>query len=203
MQSTRQRILDYLDHQGRATPGQLARAFGMTAANLRRHLAILTGRGLVEVVGQAPAEGRGRRERFYALSSAARPQNLDRLAALLLDLIARSELPKRPGARLRRLARRLAARPRPSGHITGRLVAAVNRLAELAYQPRWEAQPQAPQLVLGHCPYAVILPEHPELCQMDAYLLQELVGEPVEQLTKRQPGPQGLPECIFRVNTAS
>lgn len=203
MQSTRQRILDYLGHQGRATAGQLARAFGLTAANLRRHLAILAERGLVETAGQAPAKGRGRRELFYTLSAAARPQNLDRLAALLLELIARPELPKRPAARLRRLARRLAASPRPSGHITGRLVAAVNRLAELAYQPRWEAQPQAPQLVLGHCPYAAILREHPELCQLDAYLLQELVGEPVEQLTQRQPGPQGLPECIFRVKSTT
>lgn len=200
MQSTRQHILDYLAHQGSATARQLARAFGMTAANLRRHLGILKARGLVEQIGETPAEGRGRREHVYALSAAAQPQNLDLLAGALLGEFGRRDLPRQTSARLKRLAKRLAGESGPAGgHITQRLVAAVGRLAELAYQPRWEAQPRAPQLVLGHCPYAAIIGDHPELCQMDAYLLQELVGEDMEQLSKLEPGPQGLPQCIFHV----
>jgi predicted ArsR family transcriptional regulator len=200
MQSTRERILDFLNHHGRASAHQMARAFGMTGANLRHHLIILREHGLIEILGESPAEGRGRREQLYALSDAAKPQNLQLLAGILLGEYGRTDLPKQTAARLRRLAKRLSAGAQPiRGHITQRLVAAVSRLTELAYQPRWEAQPQAPQIVLGHCPYAAIIADHPELCKMDALLLQELVGEKAEQLTKMKPGPNGLPECVFAV----
>ena len=71
MQSTRQRILDYLDQHGTASPRQLAQAFGMTAANLRHHLGILQQRGLVNPTGQRASEGRGRPERVYTLTATA------------------------------------------------------------------------------------------------------------------------------------
>lgn len=199
MQSTRQRILDYLDQHGAASPRQLARAFGMTPANVRRHLGILEQRDLVLPGGLRPSEGRGRPERVYTLSSAAQGDGLQALASALLQSIEG----RQQGAVLQKAAKQLAGEdPRPGGQ-TQRLVAAMQRLAPLSYRPRWEARPDGPQIVLGQCPFAAIIAEHPELCRLDAELLQELLGAGVEQTAKLEAGPDGLPQCIFRVKASA
>jgi hypothetical protein len=35
---------------------------------------------------------------------------------------------------------------------------------------------------------------------MDAHMLESLLAAPVEQTAKLQPGPQHIPQCIFKVN---
>jgi len=198
MQSTRQHILDTLDQRGSASAQQLAHAFGMTTANLRRHLGILQARGLVTTLSPRRRGGRGRPERVYTLTSSVQDAGLEPLArALLTDLMANNAVPT-PTAKLEDLANRmLGHRPAASGQLTQRLVAAVRRLSPLNYKPHWEAKPQGPELVLGRCPYAAIIADHPELCQMDAFMIEGLLGIPVEQTAKLQPGPQGMPQCVF------
>ncbi len=200
MQATRQRILDYLDQRGNASARQLAQAFAMTPANLRRHLRILEARSLLTASKRHPPQGRGRPEQFYALTARAQPVNLEQLSSALLDQTRE----RGQEARLKRLALRLLDNvASPAGQITQRLVAAVQRLAPLGYRPRWEARPNAPQVVLGRCPYAPIIADHPELCRMDAHMLEALVAAPVEQLSKLQPGPQGTPQCVFTLKQSA
>ncbi len=194
MQSTRQRILDHLEQHGSASARQLAQAFGMTPANLRRHLSILQARGLLAAIERRPPKGRGRPELVYALTSSAQPDNLKQLSSALLE----QSKGRGQEARLKHLAMHLLGdKPAPVGQITQRLVAAVQRLAPLGYRPRWEARPNRPQVVFGHCPYADIIADHPQLCRMDAHMLETLLAVPVEQITKLQPGPQGTPQCVF------
>jgi predicted ArsR family transcriptional regulator len=191
MQLTRQRILDFLEARGSVTTQQLAKAFGMTAQNVRRHLQILENRGLVTASNRPPA-GRGRPHTSYTLAAQSQPSNLAGLASALLHTM--------PTAELRRTGEQLAGDTSPSrGQITQRLVAASRRLTELGYKPRWEARPNRPEVVFGHCPYAAIIAEHPELCQMDAAMLQTMLGSEVEQISKLQPGPQGTLQCAFLV----
>jgi len=198
MQATRQRILDTLEQRGSASPKELAQAFGMSPANLRRHLSILQTRGLVQSMGMRPAEGRGRPEQAYALTHTAQGDNLAGLSKALLEGLDTGDRPRNQDARLKHLARRLLGPASPMvGQITQRLVATVQRLTPLGYRPHWEARPQGPQMVLGHCPYTAIIADHPELCRMDAHLLEVLLGLPVEQVAKLQPGPQGTPQCVF------
>jgi predicted ArsR family transcriptional regulator len=202
MQKTRERILDTLAQQHSASAHELASAFGMTAANLRHHLAVLEDEGLVEVIAERPTGGRGRPEQVYALSQAAQPDNLAGLAGSLLAVLADARVAKRPETRLRHAAQRLAGdKAIERGAASARLVGATRRLNALGYRASWEARPGGPQIVLGHCPYAAIIGDHPELCQMDAELLAELLGQPVEQLAKLQPGPEGVPQCIFQFKT--
>lgn len=200
MQKTRQRILDTLEQRHSATARELAKAFGMTGANLRHHLRLLQEEDLVETIDERPTGGRGRPEKVYALSRRAQPDNLAGLARGLLALLGERQVAKRPATRLRHLAQRLAggASARPGQAASARLVGATRRLNELGYRAHWEARPDGPQVVLGHCPYAAIIAEHPELCRMDAALLAELLGQDVEQLAKLQPGPEGTPQCLFR-----
>lgn len=201
MQQTRQRILDYLDQRGSTSARQLAMAFGMTAANLRRHMGILQTREMIAIVGQRPAEGRGRPEQIYALAPGSRSY-LEPLTRALLNMLAASDLPRKTDARQKNLAEKLLGpQAAPSSQITQRLVSAVRHLEPLGYKPHWEARPQGPQMVLGRCPYAAIIADHPELCRMDAHLLEGLLTAPVEQTVKLQPGPQRVPQCIFAVKS--
>ena len=74
---------------------------------------------------------------------------------------------------------------------------AIERLNELHYQARWEASAAGPRLIMGHCPYAAIVADHPELCRMDAFLLETRLNASVEQIAKLQLSEKSLPFCAF------
>ena len=78
-----------------------------------------------------------------------------------------------------------------------RLASTIERLNSMHYQARWEAGAEGPRIILGHCPYRAIIADHPELCQMDAALLTELLQDEVMQTAKLEPGAGGLPFCGF------
>ncbi|MCJ7530096.1 MAG: helix-turn-helix domain-containing protein [Anaerolineales bacterium] len=199
MQETRQGILDYLRTNHQATPGELSRSLQVTAANIRHHLGILQEQGLVEVVGQSVPSGRGRPRQLYALNSSAQANNLAQLTRALLECIApdQEEI-------LRNVARTLAGEslalhPNP----TQRLYQAVQRLNALNYNARWEARLGGPRVMLEHCPYAPILNQHPELCQMDGYLVERLTGLDVQQTARIEQSSTGPKACIFSVRIKS
>ena len=84
-------------------------------------------------------------------------------------------------------------------NLTRRLFRTTEILNQHHYQARWEARPEAPRLVLGHCPFSAILKEHPELCKLDAYLIEHFTGTSVEQTAKLAKDPSGLRFCMFRI----
>jgi predicted ArsR family transcriptional regulator len=204
MQSTRQHILDYLKAQRSASAQELSLVFGMTRANLRHHLKKLQAASLVEIINERHQPGRGRPEQIYALSGETKRDQTHGLANALLAEMANPVPPKRERTRLKRLALRLIGKiSQPDGNLTQRLVTAAKTLSEKGYQPRWEARPGGPEIVLGKCPYSKLVAEHPQLCQMDAYLIQHLLDEKVKQTSKLEPGPEGLPQCVFQLQTPS
>ncbi len=193
----------------------------MTNANTRHHLAILEKLGLVVIAGQRPTRGRGRPANLYRLSETALGENYALLShAILTEFIA--ELP--PGDRqavLNRVARRmveesfeigsikrshagsgeeLAVKPALPG-LTQRLVNTIQILNKLSYQAHWEARLSAPEIILRHCPYAAILPQHPELCQLDAELLAVSIQMPVSQEAKLAHDQTGATFCLFSVGS--
>jgi len=177
----------------------------MTQANARYHLAHLEANGLVEVIDQQRGAGRGRPAMVYGLARHTLGDNLDGLAdELLCERL--SNLPvKKKGEYLHALAQRLATECSSSGMqnlpLTRRLAQTVERLNELHYEARWEAGAAGPRLILGHCPYARIIDSHTEICQVDALLLEEMLGLAVRQTAKLQVGERGLPFCEFMVVT--
>ncbi|MFC2053962.1 hypothetical protein ACFLV7_06640, partial [Chloroflexota bacterium] len=88
-------------------------------------------------------------------------------------------------------------------HYVKRLHYTIEYLNKLIYRARWEAHSEAPRIILGYCPYANILPEHPELCSLDGYLLEELLGAPVTQISKLTTDERGIPSCTFRAEIVS
>lgn len=212
MKTSRLRLLDYIRDRRLVTTAEISKAFRMTQANARHHLEVLRELGLVEVVGQRSQKGKGRPAWLYGLSERTLGHNLDNLTnALLAEISRESDL----RATLQRIAYRMTSASDPvindatgqpvptmspgKRSLTHQLYEVIQRLNNWNYQARWEAHTEAPHIVLGHCPYAAILPEHPELCQLDANLLEILIGAPVSQTSKQVPDSQGIPQCVFHL----
>jgi predicted ArsR family transcriptional regulator len=201
VKTTRQRIMEFLQFHRHASAAELSRALHVTAANIRHHLSILEEEGVVAVTGQRPASGRGRPVNIFALSQQASLHNLDRLASSLLRCWQAGEKEAPPlkvlaAAMLEDGAEASSSQQKASSQ-TRRLTQAVDRLNEMNYQARWEAHASGPRLIFGHCPYLSILDRHPEMCRLDAFLLEEMLGVKVVQQVRREPNPQGLPQCVF------
>ena len=197
---TRLRILEYLRKQQTASVHELSSALAMTGANVRHHLAVLESNQLIELVSQR-REGRGRPVNVYGLSRQVLGDGLDGLAGAMLETFIRATPLADQAAGLRCMASTLGgiAIPDPHTPLSRRLTQAVERLSELHYQARWEAGIDGAHVILGHCPYAAIIAAYPELCRMDAFLLEQRSGSPVEQVARLQGSAKGYPFCTFRV----
>lgn len=174
----------------------------MTPANVRHHLRVLIDEGAVELATRIPPHGRGRPALLYTLTQKSHDHNLDGLAHALLETYLEDLSNEERSRLLQHLASLLALdeEHKPASQpasLTHRLYHAIQHLNKMGYQARWEAHREAPRLSLGHCPYVDILPEHPELCQVDAYLIEELLGVPARQIKKRAQDSRGARYCLF------
>src|SRR5690606_24302266 len=121
-----------------------------------------------------PLAGRGRPEQVFTLTITAQPEGLENLTHALLRQLGDS--PR--AAQVRQLAANLVSTDNLPTGPARRLVTAMQRLTPLGYKPHWEARPQGPEVVLGRCPYANLVAEHPALCRMDKEVLEQLLGQP-------------------------
>ncbi len=138
--------------------------------------------------------------KLYSLSQQVGVNNLGLLSSILMTNFVNSLPTEEWENALRSVATALSGGSKPErspATLTQRLYAAIRRLNDLNYQARWEAHRQAPHILLGHCPYAQILDDHPEMCKVDAYMLEELLGARVKQTAKQVPHDLGLPYCAF------
>lgn len=197
MTSTRQLILDYLDGKQSGTAPEIARAINLTAANVRHHLSILLKEGVIEAVGEHHTRQRGRPSLRYALSAHIHQHNLDQLTGVLLaELLSDLHAQEKTRA-LKLIAHRLADDQSIPENLSQRLFQAVQRLKDMHYDAHWEAHAEAPNIIFGFCPYAGILAEHPELCEMDAHLIEALLGRPAQLVDKMAKDDRGSTYCRF------
>lgn len=163
----------------------------MSVANVRHHLRVLASDGRLEIVSPRGSEGRGRPEKIYSIPRTALGDNLPRLSEALLAEAG-------SGVRVEVLARRLVGESNlKSEPVAKRLNLLIEKLNQMKYHARWEAGPEGPRVIFGHCPYAAIIEKHPELCRMDEALLKELMGQSAEQLAKI--GRDGSLACLFAI----
>jgi predicted ArsR family transcriptional regulator len=198
--TTRSRILEHLRKYQTASVKELGRAFGMTGANIRHHLAVLESDGMIEMVGQRK-EGRGRPLGLYGLSRRMIGNGLVELAGALIDAWLDHADRTVYSKGLRSVAGKLAGKniPDSTKFILKRLTQAIDRLNELHYRARWEASLEGPRIILGNCPYRELITDHPELCTMDGFMLETQLASSVEQTEKFQASASGLPFCAFLV----
>ncbi len=196
--TTRFRILEYIRKYQTASVRELSALMGTSGANIRHHLTLLESNDLIERVGMRK-EGRGRPRQVFGLSRRVLGDGLDNLSGNLLALWMGSTPDEMREAGLRSLAERLAGTGETSRPGLKQVAGTVARMNELRYQARWEASAAGARIILGHCPYAAIIGNHPELCRMDALLLEIKLGASVEQTAKLQMSDKGLPFCVFQI----
>lgn len=189
MITARHKVLGFLSRTRTASVREISRALKMSAANVRHHLRVLVSDGRLELASVREHESRGRPEKVYSLPRAALGDNLSVLADALLTE-AGSQV------RVEALAKHLVGESNfASQPIVKRLNLVVEKLNQMNYHARWEAGPEGPRIIFGHCPYAAILEKHPELCRMDTAMLKDLMGQSAEQLSKI--GQDKSLSCVF------
>ena len=189
MITVRQKILTHFTKIRTASAREISRSLKMSPATVRHHLRVLTADGRLEMTFVRGREGRGRPEKLYSLPRSALGDNLAALGDAVLAEAGTS-------VQMVMLAKHLAGEADFSGQpLARRLNASVEKLNQMNYHARWEAGPQGPRLIFGHCPYAALIGKHPELCQMDEALIEQLMGEAVTQMFKI--GKEGSSLCVF------
>jgi len=196
MQSTRERILAYLNDHPPSSAEEIGRYLEMTPANIRYHLEILEGEGYVGVSGKRSPGGAGRPILLYSLTSFSLGENLIPLLEGFLSLLNQSESPDQV---MNEVAANL---------IQGKLAGKRNRVARfnqgvellnaMHYRASWEARPQGPRVELRHCPYQDLALTYPILCQLDQLLLQRLFGPDLTLAQRRTFGKNPFSPCIFQ-----
>lgn len=198
MTTARQKILNYIDEQQSATVEELSRVFKVTPANIRHHLSILVGQGCLKIIGQKSCPGKGRPAQIYSPAQLSNQNNLDQLTDTLLTTLFNTCPPDQRQALSQSIATHIANKcVLDKYNPTRRMYSSIRALNRMSYQAHWEAHIENPRIMLGHCPYLSLLDHHPEICQMDAYLLQELMDSPVRLVEKLTLNDRGLAECIF------
>ena len=191
--TARQKVLAHLKKTRVASAREIARALNMSAPNVRHHLGILVSDGRLEVTSVQQRGGRGRPEKMYSLSQSALGDNLSVLAdALLVEADSRLNIES--------VANRiLDASQFTNFPITKRLSLLIEKLDAMHYQARWEAGAEGPRVIFGRCPFAKIIENHPELCKMDAAMLEMSLARPITQAAKAESSAHGLCPFVFRV----
>ena len=201
MTTARQEVFTYIRKRRAVSAFDIARDLAMTPANARHHIAILKKDGRIEEVGKRDAGIKGGRPtKIYGISRGILGDGLPALSHLLLDEMLGSVNAHQRADLLKKLGKRLASScTRGSGNTSPmtHLAETVKYLNKLGYQSRWEAHAEGPRIILGQCPYSAIIQNHPELCEMDAALLEECLGERVKQIEKL--AGEGIRFCVFGV----
>ncbi len=191
MTTARQKVLSYFDKARTASVREISRALKMSPATVRHHLRILTSDGRLEMVYVRGRDSRGRPEKVYSLPRASLGDNLPALSDALLTEAGSS-------VRMEALARHFTGEANIANQpLMKRLSLTVEKINPMNYHAHWEAGPDGPRVIFGHCPYAAIIEKHPELCQMDEAMLKEWLEQPVTQIFKM--GRDGSSVCIFAI----
>jgi predicted ArsR family transcriptional regulator len=201
MLTQRQKIFNYILEQQSTTVEELSKVFKVTPANIRHHLSILIGEGSMLIIGQKPAPARGRPAQIYAATQQTNRNNLDHLTEALLSILLRNIESADRDTMLYKIASQMVEKYKPDHfNPTRRYYYSILALNRMNYRAHWEAHISNPRIMLGHCPYRTILEQHPEVCQLDAFILQELFGTSVRQTEKLTINSKDLPECAFLLN---
>ena len=180
MVTARQKVLAYLTKTRTASAREVARALKMSAATVRHHLRVLVSDGRLEMESVRGRESRGRPEKVYSIQRAALGDNLSALVEALLAEAGKS-------VKVEALAKHLIGESNfGSQPIAKRLSLVVEKLNQMNYHARWEAGAEGPRIIFGHCPYALVVKNHPELCKMDTELLSSLLGRVVVRESKSE-----------------
>ena len=197
--TSRQKVLEFVRKQQLVTVSELNQFLNMTPANIRHHISVLKADGLVERIDSRKKIGRGRPEAVYAVSRVFNEDGLETLIEGIFKIwfstISHDELSRKMQA----IAMYLVGNGVDVGKYSfnRKLTICMTYLNDLHYKAKWEASPSGPRINFGNCPYRKIIKHHPELCLMDKFMLEELVGIKISQVSKLERDDRGILYCSF------
>ena len=194
--TTRGRIIALLRRAPR-TIEELAQALDLTDNAVRVQIATLERDGIVEQQGLR--RGARKPSAVYVLTAEGEqlfPKAYGPVLRELLDVLAEQMPPAALAETLRVVGRRLAAaQPAAPAEPGARALAAVGVLNELGGLAELEEDGEG-RLICGYsCPLSAVTLRRPEICQLAAALLSEVVGGPVQEECERGATLQ----CRFRL----
>ena len=197
-----QKVFEAIRKHPSITVKELSKYLGKTPADIRHHISILLSYGVIERIDHRRQDGRGRPEVIYAISAANNSDGLVNLIEGILSTWIQRYSADILKNELKRVGYQLIGSPNNEKNIsiTLRLAKSIQILSGLGYQAHWEAGVSGPRISLGTCPYRRIIQNHPELCHMDQYLIEELIGINIFQISKLEKDERGLSSCIFSSN---
>lgn len=184
LRNTQFSILVYLQKNQYATVAELSQAIKKTPADIRYHLQQLINQGRVEMVSSKdnPHIQRGRPKHLYKARHNYNEKMIVNLCSALLRFVL-----KKPHAETfpaDDVAELIMASTKPEGTFTQIITDTVAYLNKENYQARWEATAGGPRLTFSHCPYAEIIDQFPELCQLDRAILRYMTNSQVKQIAQ-------------------
>lgn len=200
MKSTRDRILQTLLRQPRATINELAIAVGINPISVRHHLTNLQVEGLVAT--DEERHGVGRPRLVYFLTEAGMERFPTRYLRLTTRLLAQMK-ESMSGPVVRQLFAEMAdgLAAEYTSQMKGldmeeRLDLARTLLSEEGFNIEWERTGGQYQIHEITCPYLQIGLSHPEVCTVDQTLISKMLAVPAEKV---QCVLQGDAHCTYIV----
>jgi len=201
MQDTRQQILEILKRLGDVTVQELSDGLQLTSVTVRHHLEILRSEGYITEPEIRRSNSPGRPRYVYRLTSTAAdlfPNNYSGLASALLDSIRECVSEDDQEVIIEKAAQRMIenAATLPEA-LDDRLSSAVTFLNQHGYTTRWTKDEDDDYVIyISSCPYHHVSQHYPEICKMDAHVVNLLTGgEATRVMTEAKDG--GL--CVYKV----
>jgi DeoR family suf operon transcriptional repressor len=186
MQSTRERILQFLQKKPRTTIIMLAEAVGINPISVRHHLTNLQIEGLV--TAEEERHGVGRPRLIYLLTEHGMerfPTRYMRLTSRLLDQLKSSM----PAPLVKQLFQQMATdmaeeyKEEMKGmSMDERLIVVKTLLAKEGFDIEWERTGEGYSIHEVNCPYLKIGQNHPEVCTVDQMLISTMLAVPAEKV---------------------
>ncbi|MHC1784927.1 MAG: helix-turn-helix transcriptional regulator [Anaerolineaceae bacterium] len=203
MKSTRERILQTLLNNPRATITDLADAVSINAISVRHHLTSLQAEGLV--IAEEERHGVGRPRLVYILSEKGIekfPTRYLNLTNRLLDQL-KETLPEDVLTRIfSQMAVNLAStysQKAKSLSLENKLEYLKEILSREGFAIEWVKNPDNYMITEMSCPYYHIGQNHPEVCQVDQTLISTLLSIPAEKI---QCVLSGDSRCAYIISTS-
>lgn len=200
MKKTQQCILELINSRKSLTVLEISQALNLTPANIRYHIKSLTINNLVEPVALRYPLQAGRPPMVFTTTKQSQINNFDILCELLLDELFLDKSHNNKMELLGKLAKKMnGSNTKTLLNLTQRLNALIIHLNKLNYEARWEAHADGPRIILNHCPFLTIITKYPQLCILDAFIIQEFIKTPTKHLQCLQRDFQGNIYCMFLV----
>jgi predicted ArsR family transcriptional regulator len=194
MQSTRQEIVEILKEEQQATVEDLAQRLELTPMTIRHHLNVLQAQSLVEASKVRRSQRVGRPRLVYTLTESAEelfPHSYGELARHLVSEVKDTIGEEETRAMFQRIAERIvneAPAPFEGQTFEQRMEQVTGFLEDLGFILRWEKTDEGYIFANINCPYRRVSRVHTEICVMDTFLLEGLLGVEPRRLSSLREG---------------